>query len=332
MADSLVRPAFALLALAAGSALLGSGCSEGGGDGDGARRIAVIPKGTTHEFWKSIHAGANKAAAELGVEILWKGPVREDDRDDQIKVVEDFISRGVDGIVCAPLDDRALVRPLKDAAGEGIPVVVVDSSVDWDGSISFVATDNHRGGVLAARRLGALLEGEGTALVMRYQEGSASTMKREAGFLETMAAEFPGIEIVSSGRYGGATVESAYKTAENLLVSFAEVDGIFCPNESTTFGMLRALQDAKRAGAVRFVGFDAGEKLVEALRRGELHGLVLQDPMAMGELGVRAIVDHLAGAPVEKRIDTGAVVVTPDDVDDPAMVRLHSPDLSKWLE
>ena len=181
----------------------------GGGSAAGNRtRIAVIPKGTNHEFWKSIHAGAAKAAAELDVELLWKGPTREDDRDDQIKVVEDMISRGMDGIVVAPLDDRALVRPLKDADSEGIPVIVIDSGVEWDGMVSFIATDNYRGGVLGALELGARMGGAGRALMMRYQEGSAGTTRREAGFIATMAGQFPAIEIVSSNQYAGATTES----------------------------------------------------------------------------------------------------------------------------
>lgn len=303
-------------------------CGEGASEQvDRKRRIAVIPKGTTHEFWKSIHAGANKAARELDVEVLWLGPTREDDRDDQIKVVEDFITRGVDGIAIAPLDDRALVPPLKDAVGEGIPVVITDSGLDWDGYVSFIATDNHRGGAMAAERMGELLEGRGTVVMMRYQEGSASTMKREAGFQETLAAKFPGIELVSSNQYGGATTESAFQTAENLLVGFDKVDGIFCPNESTTFGMLRALQEAGRAGKVQFVGFDASDKLIEALGRGDIDGLVLQDPFRMGELAVKTLCDHLDGKSVEKRIDTGATMATPLNMTDPKIQRLLHPDV-----
>ena len=152
--------------------------------------IAVIPKGTTHEFWKSIHAGAQKAADELGVEIIWKGPQKEDDRAQQITVVEDFINRGVAGIVLAPLDDRALRRPVLDAAREKIPVVIIDSGLQGEDYISFVATDNYQGGVLAARRLGELLKGKGKIFCIRYQEGSASTMERERGFLDTIQKEF----------------------------------------------------------------------------------------------------------------------------------------------
>ncbi len=330
-----------------------AGCSSGGGGGGepvapqpgdapaaaaepaapaGKRKIAVIPKGTTHEFWKSVHAGANKAGQELGVEIIWKGPVREDDRDEQVKVVESFIAAGVDAIVLAPLDDTALVPPAKDATREKIPVVIIDSDLQWDGRTSFVATDNHQGGAKAAERLGELLGGKGKVVVLRYQEGSASTMKREAGFLETVAAKFPDIEVVSSNQYGGATTESAYKTSENLLVSHEDVDGIFCPNESTTFGMLRALQDAKRAGEVKFVGFDSSAKLVEALGKGELHGLVLQNPFRMGELGVKTALAKLDGKAVEARIDTGVGVATKENMAEPAMRELLSPDLSKWLK
>ncbi|MCA9604309.1 MAG: substrate-binding domain-containing protein, partial [Myxococcales bacterium] len=193
-------------------ALLSLGCEcadagSGGGPGaDGERRtIAVIPKGTTHVFWRSVHAGALAASRDRDVDILWQGPVREDDRDAQIRVVEDMISRGVSAIVLAPLDDTALVPVATEASREGIPVVIFDSGIDWDGRVSFVATDNYQGGVLAAERMNELLGGTGTVMVMRYQEGSDSTSRREAGFLETMAERFSGIQIVSSNQYGGAT-------------------------------------------------------------------------------------------------------------------------------
>jgi ribose transport system substrate-binding protein len=295
------------------------------------RKIAVIPKGTTHEFWKSVHAGANKAGQELGVEIVWKGPVREDDRDEQIKVVENFIASRIDAIVLAPLDDTALVPAATEASKEGIPVVIFDSNIKWDGRVSFVATDNFQGGAVAAQHLGKLLEGKGKVIVLRYQEGSASTAERERGFIETMHKEFPSLELVSTNQYGGATTESAYKTSENLLVQWKQVDGVFCPNESTTFGMLRALQDGKRAGQVKFVGFDSSEKLVEALAKGELNGLVLQNPFRMGELAVHAAVDKLGGKPVQPRVDTGVQLVTRENMNEPAVKAVLSPDLRAWL-
>lgn len=297
-----------------------------------SKRIAVIPKGTTHEFWKSVHAGAVKAGRETGALLEWKGPVREDDRDEQIKVVENFLARGVDGIVLAPLDDRALVPVLKDAHARNVPVLIIDSAVQWNDAVSFVATDNEKAGGLAAERLGSLLQGKGEVVVMRYQEGSASTMARETGFLTTLARKFPAMQVVSSNQYGGATTESAYATAEKLLSTHRNVQGIFCPNESTTFGMLRALQSAERAGKVRFVGFDASAKLVQALDAGEIDGLVVQNPFSMGEIGVRSLLAAIAGKPVEQRIDTGAVLVTRESMQVPAVKALLEPDFARYLQ
>jgi ribose transport system substrate-binding protein len=292
-------------------------------------KIAVIPKGTTHEFWKSVHAGALKASKELGVEIIWKGPQKEDDRAQQITVVEDFINRGVDGIVLAPLDDRALCRPVQDAVRENIPVVIIDSGLQGEDFISFVATDNYQGGVLAARRMGELLHGEGDILLIRYQEGSASTSEREKGFLETMKRDFPGVTFLVQDQHAGPTTESAYQLAENLLGRFQKVDGIFCPNESSTFGTLRALQESGMAGKVMFVGFDSSPKLVQALQDGHIHGLVLQNPVRMGYLGVRQIVLHLRGERIEKRVDTGVYLASKENMNDPQIKPLLFPDISE---
>jgi ribose transport system substrate-binding protein len=303
-------------------------CGSASEAGPTKLRIAVIPKGTTHEFWKAIHAGAETAAKELGVEIAWKGPQKEDDREEQIKVVEDFVTKHVDGIVVAPLDDKALAPPLEDAKGEGIPVIVIDSDVDWPSRVSFIATDNYKGGVMGAEELGRLLGGKGKALMMRYVVGSASTTEREAGFLETLHAKFPDIEVLSENQYAGAGIDSAQRTSENLLNKFPEVEGIFCPNESALFGMLRALQESGRAGKVRLVGFDSTDQLAAALRAGELDGLIVQNPFAMGDLGVRRMVDHLRGNPVDPRIDTGVVLATRENMDQPEIARVLKPDLS----
>lgn len=295
-------------------------------------QIAVIPKGTTHEFWKTIHAGAVKASRELGVDIIWKGPQKEDDRAQQIMVVEDFINRGVDGIVLAPLDDRALCRPVQDAVRETIPVVIIDSELQGEDFVSFVATDNYKGGVIAARKLGELLGGKGEIFLIRYQEGSASTTKREKGFLDTITSEFPDVSMLVQDQHTGATTETAYQLAENLIGRFPEVEGIFCPNESSTFGTLRALQESGLAGKIKFVGFDSSPKLIQALRDGHIHGLVLQNPMKMGYLGVKQMVLHLRGQSIESRVDTGVYLATRENMDDTEMKNLLEPDFAAYLD
>jgi ribose transport system substrate-binding protein len=298
--------------------------------------IAVIPKGTMHEFWKTVHAGAVKASRELDVDVIWKGPIKEDDRDAQIAVVEDFITKGVSGIVLAPLDDTALASPVANAVSNGMPVVIFDSGLRGKDYVSYVATDNFKGGQIAGRHVAKLLNGKGSVILLRYSEGSNSTMERERGFLDAIAAH-KGIKVVSSNQYGGVTPESAYKASENLLSRFKKPDGslnvhgIFCPNESTTFGMLRALQDGGFAGKVKFVGFDASQQLIQGMEKGHIHGLVLQNPMQIGYMAVKTLVLHLRGEKVAKRVDTGATLVTPENMDEPQIQGLLKPDLEKWL-
>jgi ribose transport system substrate-binding protein len=299
--------------------------------------IAVVPKGTTHEFWRAIHAGAVQAAQELSasgdsVKIIWKGPLREDDREQQVQVVEGFTSQGVSGIVLAPLDNRALVRPVEEAKGAGVPTVIIDSGLESDQIVSFVATDNYKGGELCAERLGTLLGGKGKVLLLRYQEGSASTTEREKGFTDKIKSAYPGITLVSSDQYAGATRETAKRASENLLNRFGnELAGIFTPNESSTDGMLLALQDIDKAGKIRLVGFDASKSLLAAMKAKQLDGVAVQNPMKMGYLGVKTMIAHLRNQPVEKRIDTGVTLVTPENMDEPAMKDLTTPPVDKYL-
>ncbi|HTV22803.1 MAG TPA: substrate-binding domain-containing protein, partial [Polyangiaceae bacterium] len=188
-----------------------AGAASGAAGGAAAQKrinIAVIPKGTTHEFWKSVHAGAVKAARELDVDVTWKGPLKEDDLKSQIDLVQSFTAQRVSGIVLAPLNDKALLGSVSSATGAGVPVVIFDSALSGGSLVSFVATDNRAAGGLAAKRLGELIPGPGKVVVLRYQEGSASTQEREEGFLAGLATR-PDLQVVSSNQYGGATTESA---------------------------------------------------------------------------------------------------------------------------
>jgi ribose transport system substrate-binding protein len=299
-------------------------------------QIAVIPKGTTHEFWRTIHAGAVRAERELrgqGVDlrIIWKGPLREDDREQQIQVVEGFLSQGASGIVLAPLDARALVRPVDEATAAGIPVVIFDSGLESKSMVSYVATDNLKGGRLAGEHMGRILGGKGRVLMLRYQEGSASTEARERGFVEALKEKFPGVELISSDQHAGPTRDTAKRAAENLLNRFPQLDGVFCVNESSAAGMLLALQDLGRAGKVKFLGFDAHQAFLDAMKRGEMDGFVLQNPFEMGYLAVKTMAQHLRGEKVAPVIDTGVHVVTPENMDTPEMQKLLKPPVEEYL-
>ncbi len=295
-------------------------------------RIAVIPKGTTHSYWKSLHAGAEKAGQELGVEIIWQGPQKEDDRQMQIQTVQNFVSQGINAIVLAPLDERALVPPVAAARKRQIPVIIIDSDLQSDAYLSFIATDNKLAGKLSAKRLCEQLNGRGKVVLMRYNEGSASATARENGFLEGLKEYGPNVELISSNQYAGVTIEKAFQTAQNLLNLYPQVDGIFTPTEVSTQGMLRALQMSGKAGKVKFVGFDSNATLLEALEKGQLHGLAVQDPFRMGYEGVKTAVAALNKQSYEKRIDTGVMLITKETLNDAAVKELLNPDLNKWLK
>jgi ribose transport system substrate-binding protein len=287
-------------------------------------KIAVIPKGTTHVYWRTVNLGAQAAAKDLGVQIIWKGPVKENDRGDQIAMVEQFVTEGVDGIVLAPLDATGLVDPVQQATDKKISVVVIDSALKATPGkdfVSFVATNNHQAGYMGGEQLAKQLNGKGKVVLLRYQAGSASTDEREAGFLEAIAKS-PDITIISSNQMGGATTDSAKTIALNMMDDLKKADGIFCPNESTTLGMLGALEDGQLAGKVKFVGFDATPALVTALRNKEINVLIAQDPYKMGYEGVKACVNAIRKQPVEPAIDTGTAVVNLENVDPPAMQKV----------
>jgi ribose transport system substrate-binding protein len=290
-------------------------------------RIAVIPKGTSHEFWKSVEAGVRKAADEFSdIDVIWKGPLSEGQTAAQIDMVESFVADGYDGICVAPLDAIALRRPIEQAQAAGTKVVLFDSGLeDASGVVSYVATNNFRGGQQAGEYLAKLLEGQGKVILMRYDLNSESTNQRERGFLEALTPH-AGIELLSSDKFGGPDESKAIELAENLVSTYGDqIQGIFCPNESTAAGTLTAFKRAGLAGKVKLIGFDSGPRIAAGLEQGEVHGTILQDPVQMGYDAVRVMRDHLQGRPVPERIETQEVLATTENCREPEIRALLFP-------
>ncbi|MBN1464277.1 substrate-binding domain-containing protein [candidate division KSB1 bacterium] len=294
--------------------------------------IALIPKGTDIMYWKGVHAGGAKAAHELGVKLLWQGPQKESDREQQINIVQNFISRGVDAIVLAPLDEFALMRPVSAAVKRNIPVVIVDSGLQGHDFASYIATDNYAAGELAAQKLTDLLGGAGDVFLVRFNEGSNSTGLREEGFLAWIRDNAPAIRLVSTDQYSGATMELALQTGQNLLNKFPNVKGIFCPNEATTFGLMRALQTAGKAKSVKLVGFDYTDAVANGIRTGEIAGVVVQDPFRMGYEGVKTAYAALQGEIVPLLVKTDVIFVTAENMNDPDIRAVTEPEIARWLD
>lgn len=291
--------------------------------------IATIPKSTGGEFWKTVEEGAREAAKELGVEIKWEGPLTETELEQQNKIIENMITLQVDGIALAPLNRSAQRRTVERAVQAGIPVVIFDSEIDGNAHVSFVATNNKQGGVLAAQHMIDLLGGKGRVMVLRFVQGTGSTEARAEGFIETVRAA--GLELVADPYPEDATVAGCKKTATNVLEGFVKnnelmLDGIFACNDRSTLGMLAALEDLRKSGVqvhAKFIGFDFTPRLIEALQGGLIDALIAQNPRKMGRLAVETLVAHLRGQRVEPVIDTGVVLVTQQKLQtDPAVRHL----------
>ena len=288
------------------------------------KSIAVIPKNTTHVYWKAIEAGAREGAKEAGVEMVWKGSLREDDPAQQIQILEQFILEGVGGIVLAPIDDTALKRPVAAAMQKGIPVVIMDSPLKGEPAkdfVSTVSTNNHHGGEMAGEQLGKLLGGQGKVVLFRFKKGSASASQREAGFVEAIK-KLPEIQVIVDDRYSGTTAREAQAVALNMLDKLKEADGIFCPTETSTFGMLSALKRNHLAGSRKLVGFDPSQGLMEGLRKDEIQALIAQNPKKMGHEAVKTLVAKMKGETVPTRVDIGATIITQENLGDPEIQAL----------
>jgi ribose transport system substrate-binding protein len=344
----MVRRAGLGLALAACLAL--AGCT--GSQETYKYRVAVIPKGLTHEFWQSIHRGAQRAADDLkdqrhlNVEVVWDGPNKESEVQEQISIVNRQVAAGVNGIVLAPQHSESMVPSVQQAVAKGVPVVIIDSGLADTGIIvKYISTNNYHGGELAARRLIDVLQGEGKPnpkiVLFRYAPGSESTEKREKGFEDAIdQLEKEGkvkVNWLSKDQYAGATTDSAQNVAGPLLNRLRDqgIDGIFAPNESSASGMLNALRSLKLNKQVKLIGFDSSEALLDALREGDMDGLVVQDPYRMGYLGVWTMVEYLEGKDVTPLVDgkkeltktTGEYLVTWDPKSSDYRVTSDEPDV-----
>ncbi|MDP9169334.1 MAG: substrate-binding domain-containing protein [Acidobacteriota bacterium] len=290
------------------------------------RRIAVIPKGTSHVYWQSVHAGATAAGKQFHVEIIWDGPPNETDYSRQLEIFDSMLNRHVDGVVVAADDRTTLNASLARAVRESVPVVVFDSGVDSTDYVTFVATNNFEAGQMGARKLGQLLKGKGSVAMIDHASGSASTMDRERGFKELLGREFPGIQVVAE-QYGMADRAKAMAVTENILTSHPGLDGLFASSEPSSVGAAQAVKSRGLGGKIRLVAFDSSEGLVEDLKAGVIDALVAQDPFKIGYEGVRAVTDKLDGKTPTKKMDLNAVVITKADLEKPEIRKLLHPDL-----
>jgi len=300
------------------------GCDKSKPTTSAKKVIGVIPKGLTHIHWRSVKAGAEKAAKEEGVEVKWDGPPKESDLNTQIRIIGDMRNRGVDALVIAPLSKTALSEYLADAKKK-MPVIVFDSGSDFKDYDAYVATDNFKGGQLCGQAMLKLIGDEkGIELAMiKYGAESESTLLREAGFLSEIKKN-PNI-VLYDNQYAGDDVAKGHDLMSRMLVAHPGINAVFSSNESTTVGAMNALEEVKKLGKIKFVGFDRSPELVAALDKGQIQALVIQDPIKMGYLSVKAAAAALRGEKPTREQPIPATLVTPENKNDPAIAELLRP-------
>ena len=310
-------------------------------DGGPARlRIAVIPKGTTHEFWKSVHAGAVKAAQELDVDIVWKGPLKEDDLKGQIDVVETFIAQGVSGIVARAAQRQGARRRRSRRRPAKIPVVIFDS--DLAGRRPRELRRDRQPRRREDRRRDALAQARsaatGNVVVLRYQEGSASTANAREGLPRRDRSAHPDIKVVSDNQYGGATTESAFRSRARTCsprkkAGPARRQRHLLPQRVDDLRhAARAAQGGPRRQGASSSASTRPRSSSGRARPGEIDGLVVQNPFKMGYLAVKTMVEPLPrreGREAHRHRRHARRPKTTSTT--PEIKELLQPDLKTWL-
>jgi ribose transport system substrate-binding protein len=287
--------------------------------------VAVIPKGTSN-FWKTYEAGAKKAAAELGVEIVVRGTKFESDVDAQIQIVDYFREKKVSAIVITPLHKDQLVTSVEKAIAEGIPVVVTDSALTSTKTAAFIASNNLQAGQLGggalAKAVGSTATGE--VALLRYLKGSDSTEKREIGALQELKSGLPKATVLDT-YYSGTVLGDAKRNCDTMLDEHPGLVGVVAVSTISTKGVLKSVQQRGLTGKITIVGAGSDDDILQALRKGEIKSVVIQNPFEMGYRGVKTAVAILKGEKVQKESFTDVVVVTAANVDNPEIQRLINP-------
>ncbi len=280
--------------------------------------VGVVPSGGGASYWGKVEAGARQAASELGLDLYYRGPTREGDTAAQLKVIDKLLAHGCKAVVIAPagmeMGERA--AQLRE---QGVPMLYIDRDMGGAAVQGVIATNNFQAGVLAGEQMVSALQGKGRIALVRLDPQVVSTSQREQGFMQAVQAA--DLEIVFDqylGNHGAATLV-------DLRKSLPQVDGIFTANASSSAETLAALKRDKLAGQRVHIGFDSNPVLLEALQQGEMYGLVVQQPFAMGYQAVMQAQRLLQGGePAAGRVmtDLPVVFVSRANVHQPEIIRL----------
>jgi ribose transport system substrate-binding protein len=283
----------------------------------GPLKIAVVPKAIGFSYWESVHQGAECAASKLSnVTVQWNGVTAETDVTGQVNLLTNYITQGVNGLVYAATDAKALAQVTSQAMNTGVKVVNIDSgTTPQPANVPLFATDNVASAGKVADLLSQALNGKGKVAFLPFLAGSATNDERAQGFLNGLK-NHPGLDLVAT-QYTQSDTNKALQETEDILSAHPDLNGIFAANEPGVIGAAEAVKRAGKAGKVVIIGWDAAPDELTAVKQGEISALVVQNPFKMGYDGVNAVVKEVRDGAQVQNEDTGVSFVTPQNLNDP---------------
>ncbi len=329
------RPRLRRLAVAAAVPLLGiAACSSGSSSGSTsstssasssskALTLAVVPKAIGFDYWTHVEAGAKCAASKLGnVTINWNGVSAETDVTGQVSLLNGYIDRGVNGLIYAATDIKALLPVTARAQAARVPVYNIDSGTTPQ-QVPLFATDNLKGAHDVASLMNTYLHGQGNVAIIEFQPGTMTDNQRKQGFVQGLTA-YPGMRLVAD-QPDGSDASRALTVTNNILTANPTLNGIFGSNEPSVIGASQAVKQRHLSGKIVMVGWDAAPDEVAALKSGEISALIVQNPFRMGFDSVIAMTEHIRNGVSVSNEDTGVYVVTKQNMNQPAYSAILSP-------
>ncbi|MBE0581620.1 ABC transporter substrate-binding protein [Devosia sp.] len=276
--------------------------------------IALISKGFQHQFWQAVKAGADQAAADLGVTVTFEGPETESQVDRQMDMLAAALSRKPSAIGFAALDSQAATPLLQQAKDAGIPVIAFDSGVDSDIPLTTATTDNVAAAALAADVMAELIGGEGKVAIVAHDQTSRTGIDRVEGFSNRIKEAYPNIEVVSV-QYGGGDQLQSTEITKSILLANPDLKGIFGANEGSVLGVANGKQEL--GSNVVIIGYDSGAAQKALIESGVIAGAITQNPVGIGYQTVQAAVSALKGETLPAIIDTGFYYYDKTNMTDP---------------
>src|SRR5271166_3530973 len=295
---------------------------------DAQPTIPIIVKDTTSNYWQIVLAGARKAGKDLNVKVPELGAQSESDINGQISILENAVSQKPAAIVISPTQKAALGKPIDEAAKK-VKVIGIDSAADSKAFTSFLTTDNVQGGRIAADGLADAIKAkygkaEGDVALITSIAGVGSLDERAKGFKEELKAKYPGLKLVAD-KIADGQATTGLNIMTDLITANPNLRGVFASNLIMAQGAGQAIAENKVADKIKLVGFDSDDKLIKLLTDGTIVALVVQDPYRMGYDGIKTALAASKGAKVAANVDTGANLITKENMNTPRSQELLNP-------